>query len=268
MERFTNISTSVFANSHMQMIMSFSFFWIVFYFSIYMFWTLHTKFKIECLANHATRKKMSIRITSSIHAVLVTILAILVLLFDEELNQNRLLYQTPEISLTLNIVIGYMCYDLITMLAYKELYEFESIIHHVVSATAFYACTHYGVFTYIALLRLTSEASTLLINIRWILLTLKMKYSKLYYFNGMAIIAVFGLFRVLTIVPIWYEFYLSSLNVKFDQVSLLFKVICVITSVPLDVLNVYWYYLIINGMLRYFKVDVNNNHTHTANKTK
>ncbi len=27
------------------------------------------------------------------------------------------------------------------MLAFKELFEFESIIHHIVSATAFYACT-------------------------------------------------------------------------------------------------------------------------------
>lgn len=268
MNRLENAWNSVFTTNHAQMFLFFSFFWVMFYFSIYMFWSLHRKYKIECMADAVVRKKISIRVTSTIHAVSVTILAILTLITDSKLHRNKVLYNTPEISFTLNLVIGYMAYDLITMLAYKELYEFESIIHHIVSAIAFYACTNHGVFTFIALARLTSEASTLFINIRWLLLTFKMKYSKLYVYNGFLIAIFFGLFRICPIIPIWYQFYLSTFVKEYELMSLGFKFICVFSSLPLDCLNVYWFYLIINSMRRYTKVDVNNNNinNHTDNK--
>lgn len=34
------------------------------------------------------------------------------------------------------------------MIAFKELFELESVIHHIVSATAFYACTVFNVLDY------------------------------------------------------------------------------------------------------------------------
>lgn len=259
---------SMFQSNHAQMFLFFSFFWALFYFSIYMFSSLHRKYKIDYLAETAARKKMSIRVTSTIHAVCVTILAILTLISDNKLHQNKLLYNTPEISLTLNIVIGYMIYDLITMIAFKELFELESIIHHMVSAIAFYACTNYGVFTFIALARLTSEASTLFINIRWLLLTIKMKYSKFYVYNGFLIALFFGLFRICPIIPIWYQFYLSTFAKEYELIPFGFKFICVFSSLPLDFLNVYWFYLIVNSMMRYTKVDINNNSQQAVNKTK
>lgn len=126
-------------------------------------------------------------------------------------------------------------------------------------------------FTFIALARLTSEASTLFINIRWILLTIKMKYSKLYVYNGFLIAIFFGLFRICPIIPIWYQFYLSTFVKEYELIPFGFKVICVFSSLPLDILNVYWFYLIINSMVRYTKdtkVDVNNNSQKAVNKAK
>ncbi len=123
-------------------------------------------------------------------------------------------------------------------------------------------------FTFIALARLTSEASTLFINIRWLLLTFKMKYSKFYVYNGLAVVIFFGLFRIIPIIPIWYQFYLSTFDKKFETIPFGFKCICVFSSLPLDILNVYWFYSIFKSMIKYIKVDVNNNHSSQTTKIK
>jgi hypothetical protein len=102
-----------------------------------------------------------------------------------------------------------------------------------------------SVFPYIAMFRLTSEASTLFVNIRWFLLTFDMKYSKYYSYNAIFIFVFFFIFRIIPIVPIWISFYVVTLDPKWDDVSLFYKCLCVLSSTPLDILNVFWFYRII-----------------------
>ena len=127
------------------------------------------------------------------------------------------------------------------MFVYRDEFEWFYGLHHFVSIIAFYACSTAGVFPFIALLRLTSEGSTPFINNRWILLTLNMKSSKLYMYNGIATAVMFFLVRILTIAPNWLIFYACMNMPIWHSVHFVHKFICVFSSVPLDCLNVYWF---------------------------
>jgi hypothetical protein len=118
----------------------------------------------------------------------------------------------------------------------------------------------YGYFPYIALFRLTSEASTFFINFRWFLLSVGKKDSLLYLINGIFILVVFGVFRLLSIPPVWYSFYISIGSQQWKAVPTVYKFLCCATSLPLDILNVYWYSKIIYGLKKVLAKKVDSSH--------
>lgn len=192
-----------------------------------------------------------IRIISSFHAAVATILSIFILLTDEGLEQNKLLYTSFGISFTLNVSIGFLAYDCLIMFIHRNEFEWAYAVHHCVSIIAFYACTTIGVFPYIALCRLISEASTVFINNRWILLTLNKKDSRLYFWNGIAVILVFFTVRIVAIIPNWLIFFDLMDTPAWNSVGFRHKFICVGSSGPLDILNVYWFIKIIKTIVRH-----------------
>lgn len=88
-----------------------------------------------------------------------------------------------------------------------------------------------------------------------------MKSSSLYIGNTIAAVVVFFLIRIVTIVPNWWIFFASIYTPAWDQVGLIHKFICVGSTIPLDILNVYWFWKIIKIIIKYFKSDyqVNGN---------
>lgn len=106
-----------------------------------------------------------------------------------------------------------------------------------------------GVFSFIAIARLTSEGSTTFINMRFLLLAFQKKDSILYTINGFCVLVAFGVFRILPIVPIWYTFYIGLSTPEWDQIHTFYKFLCVITSLPLDILNIYWFNLIFQKVI-------------------
>ena len=79
-----------------------------------------------------------------------------------------------------------------------------------------------------------------------------MKYSKYYSINAIFIFVFFFIFRIVPIVPIWLSFYTVTFDPNWDNVSLFYKCLCVLSSTPLDVLNVFWFYRIIAIALKHF----------------
>lgn len=189
------------------------------------------------------------RINSYVHAVTVTYLSLKILFTDSELHMNKTLYRSQDISMTLNIVIGYMLVDLFLILYYEEMKDPEHVMHHIVSITAFYACSMIGIFPFIALSRLASEASTPFVNKRWFMLKFDMKYSRWYLINLIIIVATFSVVRVISIVPIWLVFITEMSTPQWRSISWPYRAICICASLPLDCLNLYWYRL----LLRSFK---------------
>lgn len=205
----------------------------------------------------------SLRLVSSIHSTIAVILSIYILYTDNDLSQSKILYNSPAISFTLNLTTGFLLYDCLLLAVYREEFEWYYVVHHFVSIVAFYACSTYGVFPYIALFRLLSEASSIFINFRWIILTLKMKESSIYIYNTLAAVVVFFFIRILTIVPNWWFFFESVNTPDWFKVALIHKIICVGATVPLDLLNIYWFSKIINLIKKYYYNKNNVNETKT-----
>jgi hypothetical protein len=105
-----------------------------------------------------------------------------------------------------------------------------------------------------ALYRLASEASTIFINIRWLLITYKMTHSKLFWYNGLAGLVVFFACRVATIPPFWYMMYYLIYSELWPQIPFYCKCICIICSIVLDSLNAYWFYRIMLVGVKMIKV--------------
>jgi hypothetical protein len=101
--------------------------------------------------------------------------------------------------------------------------------------------------------RLVGDASSIFINIRWLLLEYNMKNSKLYLYNGIAIIVVFFMCRILVMLPFWHMMYQLSNSKFWSLIPFYGKFICISGSLTLDALNIYWYYCIINIGIKMFR---------------
>lgn len=196
---------------------------------------------------------MVLRIISIFHATFVTLMCMFILYYDQELSQNKLLYSSFAISFTLNFSIGFLLFDMLIMITDPKEFEWFYLLHHFVSIIAFYSCSTAGVFPYIALFRLTSEASTPFLNIRWFLLTLNKKHTNFYLLNGIILIVVFFLVRIVTILPNWLIFYSLMHTPTWNAIGLHYKLICVFSCIPLDFLNIYWFGKIVNIIVKFFK---------------
>ncbi len=111
----------------------------------------------------------------------------------------------------------------------------------------------HGTYALIAVTRLTSELSTPFINNRWFLLSLNLKNSKMYLCNGFMILILFAIFRILPIIPLWKLFYNSIGTDSWNYVIIYDKFLILFTNIPLDVLNIYWFFKITDNCIRNLK---------------
>lgn len=209
-------------------------------------------------ASGKSLKNIVVRINSSIHAALMTIAAIHIVFYDPDLSTSKITYSTYEIYFTLNFVIGYMLYDIVLMCIYREIFDLSSIGHHLVSIIAYFACSRTDMFALTGIFRLISEASTPFINARWILLELKKTQTKLYFYNGLVILALFGLVRVLVIPVHWYIIFMYTKAAEWSTTPLFLRTIGVTAGIPLDVLNVFWYFKIVRNAKRHLNTTKAN----------
>jgi hypothetical protein len=109
--------------------------------------------------------------------------------------------------------------------------------------------------TYIAVIRMVAEGSTLFINLRWIFTYFDLKDTIYYKYNGVLVMISFGLCRIVTIPFIELSFYNFTQSSEWENLEFIYKFISVGGSVVFDSLNTYWYYKIVMMVLRYFKRD-------------
>ncbi len=84
-------------------------------------------------------------------------------------------------------------------------------------------------------------------------MTLDKKNSKLNLYNSYVLVVAFFLVRILTIAPIWYIFYTLIGSPEWNSIEVKYKFVCVVTSLPLDILNLTWFSKIIQIALKYRK---------------
>lgn len=230
-------------------------------FSYFFFISLHKFFgslknylpQYNSILQDDVRINYLIRVVSTIHATLVASCALLILCFDSDVYLNELLYKSYPITFTLSAVMGYFSYDFTMMIMYKESRDSTIMVHHFLAILAFYHCIRNGVFPLIALVRLTSEFSNPFLNIRWFMLTLNKKSNKLFLYNAFLLFLSFIVFRIIPIIPLWKRIILLIGTPVWNDIGLLQKCVLLMTTVPLDIMNVYWCFKIIQKALKYSK---------------
>ncbi|CAF0936214.1 unnamed protein product [Brachionus calyciflorus] len=140
---------------------------------------LRSKFSWFCQFDKKTQIQFADKLVSCIHSVTITIRALYVLFTDPNLQENKLIYNSETLCRTYQITLGFFIFDTLIMFIYKnEMFDWKFLIHHVASILGSGVTMSYGTFAYFALIRSLSEASTVFIQIRWFLLTLKLEKTK------------------------------------------------------------------------------------------
>ena len=85
------------------------------------------------------------------------------------------------------------------------------------------------------------------------MLSLKKKTSKLNLYNSYLIFLAFLICRILPILPIWGQLISLVGSSQWNEINTFHKCICIFTSIPLDILNVFWFYKIIKIFLKHRK---------------
>jgi len=191
------------------------------------------------------------RVVSCIHATVATVVSIYILLNDDGFHENPLRYSSMRIEWIMNNTIGYFIYDFIYMVCHREELTLEYAIHHLASAVAFSQCVFGSVFLVQCLLRLASEASTPCLNIRWMFLSLKMKYTKWYMLNATVLLIIFVGCRLVPIGPNWYLLYRCSQMAEWPLLETHQKVTILLASVSIDALNLNWSYTLFKKAFRF-----------------
>lgn len=222
-------------------------------------------FHIWYLKKYATFAKLShemqamtvIRLVSTVHATLTTILPVYILFTDDDLWENKVNYKSPMITFTLSITIGYMIFDFLYMYAYRHIGElpFQYIVHHGGSIIAFSACLIWGWFPFVAMLRLSSELSTPFCNIKWILSKVfNKKDTKLYSAITWTVVISYLLCRILSIIPNWIVFYEMTKEPIWADIFIAFKLLLIFATFSLDCLNIHWYALVLKSFKKHLKI--------------
>ncbi|WAR22787.1 TLC4B-like protein [Mya arenaria] len=156
------------------------------------------------------------------------------------------------VKTTCAILIGYMMADMIILvLNLNHIGDRSYVLHHAASA--------FGVYVFFANFRLMAEFSTVFVNNRWMLDALGMKSTRLYFWNGVVLTAVFFACRIVTLPPCWYLIYTIIGTDGFNRTEGA-RYVLVLSCIVLDTLNILWFYKLLKGVVKQLqKVDSNKN---------
>lgn len=150
---------------------------------------------------------------------------------------------------------GYFLNDLFIELK-KEKKNAGMLFHHIFVFTFLFLATQTRMFTHPLAVLLLNEASTPFLSIRWNLKriegfrALTPGEKKMDYFNGLSLIAMFGIFRIALIPIIWLQvFQAGCLDTARGNGDLLTGMMIFFGNVNFPVLwamNLYWYNIMVN----------------------
>ncbi|XP_078571533.1 TLC domain-containing protein 4-B-like [Branchiostoma floridae x Branchiostoma japonicum] len=176
-------------------------------------------------------------------------LALFMLLFVDALKPDDPWFQTPIVVYTTCICLGYTAADNLMIATHVPLRDWKMVLHHSIAVWACHNVIAGPTLQYFVNLTLLTELSTPFVNMRLILHTLGHRHSLLYKVNGVAMLVVFFLCRVVT-VPIQFgalrhmktgEVYKLGTGALIN-ISVLTPIMCV--------LNIFWFIKMCKGAYR------------------
>lgn len=201
-------------------------------------------------------------VVSSVHAIVVSAFCVYSFMTEPQLKEDPIWGDSKTVKNSCAIVIGYMTADTIIMLRYRQhVCDKFFLCHHAASVFAYFYVMTFGVYVYFANFRLMAEFSTVFVNNRWMMAEIGWKSSQLYFYNGVVLTAVFFACRILCMPQCWYMIY-SIYNTEPFMKSETARYVLISSCFALDILNVYWFYKLLKGVLRTLeqrKLDNNKN---------
>jgi len=198
------------------------------------------------------------RFVSTVHAIIASIAAFYVLLFEKEWIQNSTPDKFPVRTYstgayyTVSITLGYWCYDLILMIWHPHLASVGMIAHHLVGIIPFVSGLLCNEMYFFAVVVILAEVSTPFVNIRWFLLV-EAKFKNvpletpLYIINGLFVFSSFLIFRIILIpAELWY--YWKYLDVLLEEAHLVIVIPAIFGTFMVLFLSIYWFEKISVGL--------------------
>ncbi|XP_038048517.1 TLC domain-containing protein 4-A-like [Patiria miniata] len=187
------------------------------------------------------------RTVSNINAVIVSVLSIYLLVTDDSISSDKVWGTSQLARWNVCIICGFLIADLIVMLRWFPLSEsWQYLIHHFVVLYPFLNNVVYGVLTFFANYRITTECSTLFVNLRWFMSVHEYKSNKWYVINGLMMTATFFLCRI-AFIPLYYVFVYHDVSRAVATLPLSFIIAWLPSGMIMDVLNFYWCGKMYNG---------------------
>jgi len=196
------------------------------------------------------RTEWGSRVVSTLHALFVTTFAGFVLFTDASVTNDVVSGYNMLHDWNLRILIGYFTYDLLLVLGTKQLRTSSSIIHHVMGLLGAFSTLYWHQVQLFTVLFTFTEITTPFVNNRWFLAVAKKTSSTFYLVNGILMALGFVVVRVL-MVPGWAFYAIYNQWVPLQDISHLLLTSLFVCVIGISLLNVYWTYLMIRGLLRH-----------------
>ncbi|XP_005095920.1 TLC domain-containing protein 4-B [Aplysia californica] len=188
------------------------------------------------------------RVGSTVHSVVISFVCAYTMLYDDEIAEEPIWWDSPVVRTSCAVVAGYMTSDVIVMsIHYKQIGDVFYVLHHGASIYAYYYVMTYGVLPYFANYRLVAEFSTPFVNQRWFLTQLGYeRTSQVFVTNGVAMAVTFFSARIATMPSYWHRVFRVYNTPAFNRLGYI-QLCLIIPCLVLDVLNIYWFYKICAG---------------------
>jgi len=186
------------------------------------------------------------RVVSTIHAVWATYGAVIIM-FD--LPEYSWFSESTYANLFFPTLVGYLAYDLLVVLAHRNLWDKGTFLHHTVGIACFCVVMSFNIAHFIANLWYITEATTPFVNQRWFFDKTGMKHSPIFVVNGFIMWLGFLLLRIGIAPAIFITLYRDWSRVV---LRLGYPMICtvVVMMSSMIVTNSYWFYLISRGLYK------------------
>ncbi|XP_066295295.1 TLC domain-containing protein 4-B-like [Branchiostoma lanceolatum] len=189
-------------------------------------------------------------VMSLIHGAVVGGLSWYAFLFSY-VPQDKLLYDSPNVRHGACIVMGHAAADLLLIAWYPSLRSREMVVHHVCALWVTYCGSVDPAGAYYGNLSLMTELSSPFLNLRHILHNMGQKTSLLYKVNGVVLLVVFFICRILTI-PLWFSLRKHLGTDKLYEVGIGVQIGLYVIFPLLNLLNVFWFSKICRAAYRGF----------------
>jgi len=199
------------------------------------------------------RAEWGSRVVSTLHAIVATYGSIYALFNEKSFREDPFLGQpSAACQWYLKVSIGYFLYDLVLVLAEKQLRTMGTIIYHVLGLVGFPASISGEQVQFFTILQNSTEITTPFVNNRWFLAVSKQANSQFYMINGLVMTFGFVLYRAVIIPSITLSTFYYHWD-KYQQVSDVIYFLLPVCEIGISLLNFYWSYLMVRGMLKHLQ---------------